>query len=458
MKVLFAVNDENISASIVKKYQKEYKEIISYKNVYYFNAILKELQRNKSYDRIIISEDLEEFTSSSYEQKDKFIFDKLDNISDEAVSTDGKDIPIILICSERRSKAEEILVKLFGISVYNAVIGEDRSIDEVCRLINKPRSKKEAKLYYKIDSENVNYQKGKENDVREEELQNILMHFKKLGRNETRYVESFNNIVSQYNDEQLKVIIAVLPNMVKEILRENSPEYQRIVYQNEIPEKMNESVEDNTSKTMNKRIKSTPAQNSGKLLKLEAKDRMSKPVVVPTTLENNIYKKVEPKKELGLDLEDLEDEYEDDDEDLVQPIIEEETPKRRGRPRKNPIPENVEQKNEAPKKRGRPRKNPVVQEIEEPEDEQELDEDNIYENDDNTTEIEVPPTAKFNNIIENEEEQDDADILPGFSYDEDEDENENSDVKDEENIQNPFVQKFPKKNKMIISMMILIIY
>ena len=39
MKVLFAVNDENISAEIVKKYQKEYKEIISYKNVYFYNAI-----------------------------------------------------------------------------------------------------------------------------------------------------------------------------------------------------------------------------------------------------------------------------------------------------------------------------------------------------------------------------------------------------------------------------------
>ena len=44
MKVLFAVSNEEISENIVKKYQKEYKEIISYKNVYYFNAILKELQ------------------------------------------------------------------------------------------------------------------------------------------------------------------------------------------------------------------------------------------------------------------------------------------------------------------------------------------------------------------------------------------------------------------------------
>ena len=147
MKVLFAVNDENISTSIVKKYQKQYKEIISYKNVYYFNAILKELQRNKNYDRVVISEDLEEFTSSSLEQKDKFIFDRLDSISDEAVASDGSDIPIILICSERRTKSEDILVKLFGIGIYNAIIGEDRSTEEVCRLINKPRSKKKKQNY-----------------------------------------------------------------------------------------------------------------------------------------------------------------------------------------------------------------------------------------------------------------------------------------------------------------------
>ena len=53
MKVLFAVSNESISEAVVKKYQKDYKEIISYKNVYYFNAILKEIQRDKSYDRII---------------------------------------------------------------------------------------------------------------------------------------------------------------------------------------------------------------------------------------------------------------------------------------------------------------------------------------------------------------------------------------------------------------------
>ena len=43
-----------------------------------------------------------------------------------------------------------ILVKLFGIGVYNALLGNDRSMDEVCKLINRPRSKKEAKIYFEF--------------------------------------------------------------------------------------------------------------------------------------------------------------------------------------------------------------------------------------------------------------------------------------------------------------------
>ena len=147
MKVLFAVNNEKISESIVKRYQKDYKEIISSKNVYYFNAILKELQKDKSYDRIIISEDLEPISSDDHDAVDKFLFDKLDKISDEAYSTIGNDIPIILICADRRTRPEPILIKIFGIGVYNALIGQDRSIDAVCELLYKPRSKKEEMLF-----------------------------------------------------------------------------------------------------------------------------------------------------------------------------------------------------------------------------------------------------------------------------------------------------------------------
>ena len=118
MKVLFAVNNENISNLIVKKYQKDYKEIISYKNVYYFNAILKEIQKDKSYDRIVISEDLEQFTNSNYQQMDKFIFDRLDGISDEASNMHGEDIPIILICSERRTKGNYYFKETKTLTLY----------------------------------------------------------------------------------------------------------------------------------------------------------------------------------------------------------------------------------------------------------------------------------------------------------------------------------------------------
>ena len=65
MKVLFAVSSESISDAIIKKYQSEYKEILSYKNVYYFNAIQKELQKDNTYDRIVVSEDLEPFANNN---------------------------------------------------------------------------------------------------------------------------------------------------------------------------------------------------------------------------------------------------------------------------------------------------------------------------------------------------------------------------------------------------------
>ncbi len=411
MKVLFAVNDENISTSIVKKYQKQYKEIISYKNVYYFNAILKELQRNKNYDRVVISEDLEEFTSSSLEQKDKFIFDRLDNISDEAVATDGNDIPIIVICSERRTKSEDILVKLFGIGIYNAILGEDRTTEEVCKLINKPRSKKEAKIYYKIDSENVAYEKENDNDVSEVEIQNILIHFKKLGSNESKYAESFRNIVSQYNRQQLKVIIAVLPDNVKEVLSETSPEYQELAYKEE----------KNVGKkptTKNKSITKPKKGTSEKLLEVDSSPMLSRPVVVPTTMKENMYMKIDKKK--NIDINDIE---EDDDLTNIDDIIEEK-PKKRGRPRKNPVEEPkkdiIEEK---PKKRGRPRKNPI---IEEEKDEAidmlpGFDESDEQESNDNewNSKIEEKTSPRFN--------EENTNILPGFD---DEYDNESEDEDD----------------------------
>ena len=403
MKVLFAVSNEEISNAIVKKYQKVYKEIISYKNVYYFNAILKEIQKDKSYDRIVISEDLEIFPNNQFSQIDKIIFDKLDSISDEASNFRGEDIPIILICSDRRTKSEQMLIKLFGISIYNAVIGNDRSIDEVCRLINKPRSKKEAKTYYKIDVEDVNYQSENENGVSEVEIQNILAHYKRLGKNEEQYVRSFDNIASQYTDVQLKVICKFLPLNVRAVLEEKSPKYQQVMA---------------FSQSAIKEIKDKKEKGSGiskQLLKTEnnAINNFSNPVVVPSEVDfRNVKKLTRPKPRQQVEkapqyppinetkqvksiikngpafdqniIEEpivnnqsienvpnvnrpkIENKPTINDIEMQsmpiinnQPVVEE-SKRGRGRPRKNPIPEQVE--NVEPKRRGRPRKNPIPEE------------------------------------------------------------------------------------------------
>ncbi|OKZ78522.1 MAG: hypothetical protein BHW01_00745 [Clostridium sp. 27_14] len=378
MKVLFAVSNEEISENIVKKYQREYKEIISYKNVYYFNAILKELQKDKTYDRIVISEDLENFTSNQYDQIDKFIFEKLDSISDEASNYQGDNIPIILICADRRTKSEQMLIKLFGISIYDALLGPDRNIDELCKLINKPRSKKEAKIYYKIDSEDVNYKPENENDVSEVEIQNILAHYKRLGKNEEKYLESFDNIASQYNDVQLRIICKFLPLNVRAVLEEKSPKYQKVM-------SFNSKVTDKLRKGKhNEEANGT----SEKLLKtVNTKETLlSKPVVIPNAVNLQNTKKltkpkpVEENKEEEDPLKQIEREINTyvknengfvqtqqtkttkqeenlriaETEEKTEEVESKPAPKRgRGRPRKNPLPEE-----DAPKKkRGRPKKN-----------------------------------------------------------------------------------------------------
>lgn len=359
MKVLFAVSNENISETIKKKYQSMYKEIILGKNVYYFNAILKELQKDKSYDRIVISEDLEPFANKNYETIDNFIFEKLDSISDEAVTNLGEDIPIILIATDRRTKGEQILNKLFGIGVYSTLIGQDRSIDEVCKLINKPRSKKEAKIYYKIDSGDVDYKAESGEDVSEVEIQNILTHYKRLGKNEDKYVESFNSIASQYTDEQLKVIIKFLPLGVKAVLEANSPKYQQLAtFAGESAKLRKQQPYSSTQinpKTSKPRNTNKAIIDNG--IKIESigdtkVNKLSKPVVIPTAVSTNNVKKV---SKPGVSKTNT--------ETKLNSLLEEEPVKKgRGRPRKVQIEEVVE---EQPKKRrGRPRKVETLEEEE----------------------------------------------------------------------------------------------
>ncbi len=449
MKVLFAVSNEEISQAIIKKYQKEYKEIISHKNVYYFNAILKEIQKDKSYDRIVISEDLEAFSHTQYDQIDKFIFDKLDSISDEASNMSGNDIPIILICLDRRTKSEQMLVKLFGIGIYNAILGNDRSVDEVCRLLHRPRVKKEAKAYYKIDSEEVTYQSENENDVSEMEIQNILAHYKSLGKDEDRYIDSFNNIAAQYNDTQLRIITKFLPLNVRAVLEERSPKYQKIMsFNNRVSNNLRENKKETTG-------------TSEKLLK--SKDKaitMTKPVVIPSSVNMTGVRKMSKPKTVSQVQQTLHQgtqqpsvhkmaqqpikpvttaKPQEDASDVLESIVETSTPssistmqvesqqpvkRGRGRPRKNPLPVETAQEQQPVKRgRGRPRKNPLPEEKEtilpgfdETIEETILPGFNDVEMEENTTILPgFEDTTDMNDtVLPGFEENNDETVLPGF--------------------------------------------
>ena len=423
MKVLFAVSNESISESIIKKYESTYKEIISSKNVYYFNAILKELQKDKSYDRVVISEDLEPFTNNNYETTDNFIFEKLDRISDEAVTLSGEDTPIILITADRRTKGDPILNKLFGIGIYSALIGQDRTIQKLCELINKPRSKKEAKAYYKIDPGGVDYKAENEDDVSELEIQNILAHYKKLGKNEEKYVESFNSIANQYTDQQLKVIIKFLPIGVKAVLEAQSPKYQQIAaFSGESVNLKNQKPYNSTQvnpRTNKARSTGQAVVDNG--IKIESitneeTKRPSKPVIIPATVSTKNVRKiqktqaVQPQQEIKkvheveeeLDFEENINKNEERVEMVNSEEIKEQPKRGRGRPKKVANPAEIRDTEKvvvvsAPKRgRGRPKK---IQE--------------------QPQQVEANPTEEINSVLDELDDfeiddNDGSNILPGF--------------------------------------------
>lgn len=448
MKVLFAVSNDKMSETIIKQYEKQYKEIINYKNVYYFNSILKELQRDKTYDRIVISEDLEQYASSDHEKMDNFIFGRLDSISDEASNVKGEDIPIILICEERRVKGEELLVKLFGIGIYNAIIGADRSINEVCRLINRPRSKKEAKIYYKIDSEDVLYEKNDENEVSELEIQNILAHYKKIGNDEQKIVDSFDSIASQYNNIQLKIICKFLPLNVRAVLEERSSRYLDIFAYDGISNsvRVNNKEEKQLKKyqTMKKKQEEETKGTSEIMLKSN-ENTLREPVVIPSAMSSNtkkVIKTVDPvipeiKEESEFEPiynteEEMPEESNNTNEEIINKIEEDKVetpvqPVKRGRGRPKKIVTEQPQVEQVPKrKRGRPRKNEVVEEESVLPGFSEEKLSNTVAEEENESILPGFSDLEQNNTTKLEPEEEDETTLPGFAEEEETEDEYNS--------------------------------
>ncbi len=213
MKVLLAVGSEQLSKNIADRYVELYNETISYKTIFYFDALVKEVREDKSYDIIVISEEnMDQFKAKDNEQIDNEIFNYVDTVTDEV-----QDSEIIFIGASRRSVNDKLIVRLFNIGVYNILLGNNRGIKNLCEMMKKPKTKREAKEYLQIDAGMVS-DTGimRDDEVDEGQMMNILNYYERFNEQPEKWVEIFDNIASQYSRMQLKVIMSWLPENVRE--------------------------------------------------------------------------------------------------------------------------------------------------------------------------------------------------------------------------------------------------
>ena len=225
-------------------------------------------------------------------------------------------------------------------------------------------------MYYKIDVDDANYEAESEENVSEAEIQNIITHYKKLGKNTERFVDSFNNIASQYTDQQLKIITKFLPLNVKAVLEAESPKYQEIMAYTgkkkkvgftQVPTFNKENKTETKSKS--KKVK-VPKIDELKIDLLENNENIkvrpdAKNIIVPSAINTSVTKKVKQSKESNKDeslikkpaIKKVEQQEEKNVEEVPQEVQQVEQPvkKKRGRPKKVQISEN--ENSEKPKKK-----------------------------------------------------------------------------------------------------------
>ena len=256
MKVLFAIGNEQTSKKVAEKYYNKYGEELEYKNVFYFKALLEEVKKDKTYDRIVISEDLEQFYVKSIEAFDRIIFNYIDGITDEI-----EDSEIIFICSDRRTKQNDSFVeRLFNIGVYNMLIGDERTIEPLCKCIKKPLNKKEAKRHLNITSiVSEGSPLASDDTVEEDQIMSILKYYDNMRINgktsQAEYVKAFDDISEQYNKNQLKVILLCLPADVRNAVYDSN-RYTFLMDEEELSRR-------ETKEKAQKKISSKPAKRGG---------------------------------------------------------------------------------------------------------------------------------------------------------------------------------------------------
>lgn len=284
MRVLFAVVDEKISNAVIDRYQKEYNSDITYKNVYFFNAVVKELERDQNYDAIVIDELLETVAT---DDSDVRLLGSLQTISEVAINANNTRIPIILILKAKRQYGEGFLTKIYSFGILNALIGKERKISKICELLAKPRTKSEAQEYYQISVKD-DFKQNNAEIVPANELQNIINYYRRnLGSPET-FSGIFDKIKLQYSDYELLYILDNLDDKVIEVLSKENQKYSELIT----------NKENILANNKQEKKENTETRTENNILVLNNKKEEEKIVSEPN-------KKVSEMKEISLNNEEL---------------------------------------------------------------------------------------------------------------------------------------------------------
>ena len=297
MKVLFAIEDENnIIDSLTRKYKIDFDKKMSYTEAKNFTAIIKEIQQNNNYDRIVISENFDSKINNS-DKKEAILLKRIKGLLSIAKGKKGKNIPIIFL-----GKNDGLVKYLMDLNIYNFLIGKDVTKKNIYELIINPRNISKAKEYYKsisklnqnevIKNKKMDITKRLENKMEVKNNVSIvdkyIAYLNKPNLSEEKYVSKFESACEKLDSESINTIISSIKESTKKILKKNSKKYNKLVEKNnkKEPEKQSENK---------KRGRGRPRKVVTEEVVVKEKKKRGRPRKNPTVVDEVVEEKVAKK-------------------------------------------------------------------------------------------------------------------------------------------------------------------
>ena len=308
MKVLFAIEDEsNIIDSLARKYKIDFDKKMIYTEAKNFTAIMKEIQQNNDYDRIIISEDFDQKINNS-DKKEAILLKKIKGLLSVAKGKRGKSIPVIFL-----GKNDKLVKYLMDLNIYNFLIGKDVTKKNIYELIKTPRNLAKAKAYYKLVSKADADEKIKNKKVdaikklenKTEVKDNIsivdkyIAYLNKPNLSEEKYISKFESACEKLDSDSINTIVKSIKDSTKRILKKNSQKYNKFI------EKSNKKDSEKQSENK-KRGRGRPRKVAIEEVVVKEKKKRGRPrknpIVVNEILSEKVTKKLTDDKKKSTEL------------------------------------------------------------------------------------------------------------------------------------------------------------